>query len=302
MEIFTKKAIVLPIFLALCFVALFGCIGLPSQNLQGEQKSAGQQNGAVAEEAGKAAEEQLGAASESTARTENVSIEEEIKKTKMKEISFTTKDRWLIYGDIYYAQTKSPAKAMVLLHQLGMDRKSYSELVPLLQSNFPDYDIIAIDFRGHGKSTNLGTYQSFVAGDYRAMKNDVEGLTTYLRTIRPTIKEYYLIGSSIGSSVALDYASKNGDVKKVVMISPGLSYRDYDISDSARYYLYKLCLAAGFEDRYSSQSAQTIYEMSPSDSKEIKIYYDNDAHGVALFDSTKNSDAPLAQFVLSCLR
>ncbi len=299
-----KEQAILLLFFLMGFLLIFGCISFPAQSVQEEQQGAGQPGKEAAGEAVESASEAGGTDGTPAETTDasNVSIEEEIKKTKTKEISFTTKDRWLIYGDLYYAEKKSPEKAIVLLHQLGMDRKSYSGLIPVLQESFPDYDIVALDLRGHGKSTNLGSYSSFTAGDYRAMKNDLEGLKTYFSVSRPTIKEYYIVGASIGGSIALDYASKDGDVKKLVMISPGTSYREYDITKSAENYLYTLCLAAGFEDRYSSQSAQEIYDLSPSDLKQMKIYYGTDAHGIALLDATKTSEMPLQQFILSCLR
>ncbi|VVC01777.1 Uncharacterised protein [uncultured archaeon] len=87
----------------------------------------------------------------------------------------------------------------------------------------------------------------------------------------------------------------------MVMISPGTSYDGFDITNDAQTYLHGLYLAVGSEDSYSANSASQIYSMSQSDSKDLKVYYGTSAHGNALFDATKNSDAPLDNLVVSWL-
>ncbi|MEM4165745.1 MAG: alpha/beta hydrolase [Candidatus Bilamarchaeaceae archaeon] len=297
-----KSRIYFLMSMLIVFLLLSGCINIPT-NEKGVEKYEKQNNELKNEDTRAVNTQEQKIIDNKTQQTEidenkSVSIEEEIKKTKKKEINFKTKDSWLIYGDIYYSKTKDPQKAIVLLHQLGSDRNDYASLIPPLQEAFPEYDIIALDLRGHGKSTNLGSYSNFGSGDYKAMKNDVEGLKTYLGVERPTIKEFYLVGSSIGSSVALDYAANSGFVKKVIMISPGIAYKNYNIKEAAKDYMYGLYLVAAEEDDYSAQSAEEIYHLSPSDSKVLKIYYNMGAHGMELSEKTKNESEPLNTLII----
>lgn len=302
-----KKLIALLIFGLVIFL-VSGCISLEGAP---KEKNEGQQNEIKNQEKQEQINQTMENKSwqseekkeENATQTENnvSAIEEEIKKTKKKEISYTTKDKWVIYGDIYYAKTKDPKKAIVLLHQLGSNRSEYEQLIPTLQEAFPDYDIVALDMRGHGKSTNLGKYQNFIAGDFRAMKNDLIGLKSYLSVARPSIEGFYIVGSSIGSSVALDYAATVGGTTKVVMISPGLAYHDLDITEDAKEYMYGLYIATAEKDTYSFQSAQEIYRLSPSDSKAMKVYYDLDAHGLALIEKTKNEEESLSKLIVRWL-
>ncbi len=230
----------------------------------------------------------------------------EIELLRQKEVKVTTSDQWDIYFTLYYSKEEhdvtAPDTAVILLHQLGSDRSSYDELVPSIHEALPTADVVAVDWRGHGKSTNIGTYQNFRTGDYRAAKKDLEKIKDKLGVLRPSIKKYYIIGASIGSSVALDYAEENDDVAKVIMISPGTAYHDFDITEDAEGYLHELYIAAASDDSYSSNSASQIYSMSPSDNKEFKIYYGTSAHGMALIDATESSDEPLDELIISWLK
>ncbi len=219
-----------------------------------------------------------------------------------KEITFRTSDGWDIYGTLYYATSDSPSTAIVLLPALGEDRSSYDELVPMLHSSFSNADVIALDPRGHGKSTNRGDYTGFQIGEYRAMKKDLIALKEHLLYSRFSVENYYIVGSSLGGSVALDYASESGDVKRVVMISPGISYHDLDITEDAETYSHRLYMAVASDDRYSASSADTIYSVSPADRKEVKTYYGMSEHGTDLFDATKDDEEPLLELVVEWLR
>ncbi|NYZ77211.1 alpha/beta fold hydrolase [Candidatus Micrarchaeota archaeon] len=222
-----------------------------------------------------------------------------------KEITFTTQDGWKIYGTLYYSgsdQYSRPTKAIVLIPELGKERSSYDELVPLLHNAISGADIIALDMRGHGKSTNLGTYQAFQTGDFRASKNDLKALRDYLGVSRPSITTYYIVGTSMGSSIAMDYAASHDEVAKLVMISPGTAYRDFDINEYAQAYLHELYITAASEDSYSMASANTINAESPSDTKVLKIYYSISDHGTELFDATKDKEQPLLPLVADWLK
>lgn len=219
-----------------------------------------------------------------------------------KELKFKTKDGWEIYGTVYYSSSANPTTLIILIPMLGADRTSYDALIPSLHEEIPYADVIAMDMRGHGKSTNLGSYTRFQTGDFRAMKNDIGPVVSFFSVSRPTVNNYYLVGASMGSSVALDYAVDHGEVSKLVMISPGIEYREFDISDDAGEYLHELYLMASYEDTYSAESVSTIYNTCPSDSKEKKMYDGVDAHGTDLFEATEGKSEPAVDVIVKWIK
>ncbi len=225
---------------------------------------------------------------------------------RQKEYSVRTTDSWDIYFTLYYSKEEhdvtAPDTAVVLVHQLGSDRSDYDELVPLLHEGLPTADIIAMDWRGHGKSTAKGSYQQFGSADYKLVKRDIEAIKSKLGVLRPSIKKYYIMGISLGSSIALDYAQEHGEVDKLVMISPGVAYHNYDIREDMEGYLHELYIATASEDRYSMSSANELYSLSPSDNKELMIYYGMSEHGTALFDATADDEEPLLPLVISWMK
>lgn len=203
------------------------------------------------------------------------------------EVEFRTSDSWEIHGTLYHAKSGSPKTGIILLHQLGSDRTSYDPLIPLLHEKLPEADILAIDVRGQGESTNLGTLQKFkLAGDYKAMSNDIEGAKDYLVFFRQMPNNYYIVGASIGSTAAIRAGAEDSEIQKVVMISPGMSYKDVDITEYLQNYRKRLLIIAAQGDSYSASSAQTAYSSSGSDFKKLQIYEGTSAHGTDLFAET----------------
>lgn len=233
--------------------------------------------------------------------TEEIQPAEEIE-IKSKEIMLKTRDSWKIYGTIYYAQEEKPTDVVVLLHALGRDRTSFDLIIADLHEAMPQADILALDIRGHGKSTNLGTWKNFIEGDFRAMKNDIAEVRPYMEMYRPSVEQYYIIGASIGSTIALNYAADNSDVKKVIMLSPGLEYKGVSIGEANSHYTRPLYVVVSQEDSYSVRSAQTIHDTSASDHVILVTYTEiGDAHGTDIIQATENNKQPLKQKILEWL-
>jgi pimeloyl-ACP methyl ester carboxylesterase len=269
------------VFILVGMILLFGCIGeqetAPTTVNITEQPDTTDETPAVVEV-------------NQTTGTSTDTTEEEDDKLSSKDISFKTKDSWDIHGTIYYSQNAKPDTGIILLHQMGLERSSYDSLIPLLHKEMPNADIIAIDLRGHGESTNLGTYQKFkLAGDFRSMTKDVEGAADYLAFHRQIIGNYYVVGASIGSTAAINYAAEDSAIQRVVMLSPGMDYRGVGIADSLDDYRKRLLIVAAEFDS-SAQDAQTAYSLSKSasDLKSLKVYDAMDEHGTNMLGKTNN--------------
>jgi pimeloyl-ACP methyl ester carboxylesterase len=115
------------------------------------------------------------------------------------------------------AYTRSGAGApLVLLHGIGLDRRSWDPVVPALARHF---DVIAVDLPGFGDSapSQAGPSQ---AGP-RALAEAVAALLTELGVTKP-----HLAGNSLGGWVALELAALR-PVASLTLLSPaGLWKRD----------------------------------------------------------------------------
>jgi pimeloyl-ACP methyl ester carboxylesterase len=221
---------------------------------------------------------------------------------KSEEVSYLA-GAWRIYGTLYDSKDKTPAKAVILLHQLGKTRDSYPvSFIESLHEHIPDALVLAIDMRGHGESTNLGTWQSFDTSLYRDMKTDILSAKKNLfEPNYPNVEEYYVVGASIGSTAALNAAAQEKMITKVVMISPGMEYKGVDITDSADEYRHSLLLVASSSDSYSVQAVNEIDALSSSPGTATKIYTGS-AHGTDLFDATKDDSEPLSAAIVDFLK
>ncbi len=193
---------------------------------------------------------------------------------------------WDIHGTLYPAvNKKNPTKGIILVHMLGKDRSSYPiSFIERLHNEVPEAVIMNIDARGHGESTNLGTYDEFIDEDWRAMASDVVHAKKYFKTNYPTADEYYVVGASIGSTAAIHAGRQENDIIKVAMLSPGMEYQGVSIERAAEDYTHKLFLAACSGDTYSADSAEQVESLSPSQVT-LKIYQGSE-HGTDMLGTT----------------
>lgn len=95
------------------------------------------------------------------------------------------------------------------------------------------FSVIAIDLRGHGASE--GNWRSFSPREFNAVVLDVKAAKDYLisRGVKPG--RMGIVGASIGANIALRYAAEDGEIKTVVLLSPGLNYRGVAIEEAAKH-------------------------------------------------------------------
>jgi pimeloyl-ACP methyl ester carboxylesterase len=285
------------IFVILALVLLFGCVGDSTQapavvNITDQTTDGGNQTTSVTVEVNQTTESGNGAASTQPS-------------IKSEDIIYKTSDSWDIHGTLYYAKDGDAKRAVILIHMFGSDRTSFDPLIPVLHNELTDADILAIDARGHGKSTNLGTISKFkFIGDYRAMTNDIGGAIEYFKFYRNMPDEYYVVGASIGSTTAIRYGAQDPAIQRVVMISPGMNYKGVDITDELENYKKRLMVVAAAGDESSANDAKEVFRLSKSASEHKKLYIYNgtSTHGTDLFSETKGTSADLTKMIAEWLK
>jgi pimeloyl-ACP methyl ester carboxylesterase len=198
----------------------------------------------------------------------------------MIKIGFTTSDGWNIVANYWPAN----GNAVILLHKFASDKIEWSSFAHELNSK--GYAVLALDFRGHGESTNRDgktvAWDSFTNADFNDMTKDVATATDWLRN--KGYEKFAIAGASIGANTALNYAVNDSAVKTVVLLSPGLEFKGIVADQTIRNFTKPIFIVASNEDTYSARSATILYERTQG-KKEIKIC-DGAGHGTAMFDIT----------------
>lgn len=123
-------------------------------------------------------------------------------------------------GKKLYAQNWQPEitpKAVIcVVHGIGEHSERYSDWALLL--NDWEYGVLAIDYRGHGKSEGKRGYIK----SYECLMKDIDLLMTKAEELYPNVPKI-LYGHSLGGNMVLNYVlRRNPKVKAVIASSPWL--------------------------------------------------------------------------------
>lgn len=123
-------------------------------------------------------------------------------------VSFPTEDGGLIFADVY----GEGDRAVVLAHGGRFNKESWEKQARTLAA--AGFRVLALDFRGYGKSKGPGDSQPMDA----PLHLDVLGAVRYLRT--NGAKTVSIVGSSMGGGAAGDasIASQQGEIDRVVFL------------------------------------------------------------------------------------
>lgn len=123
----------------------------------------------------------------------------------MDNYNLTTKDKINIAINHY----KNKHKEVVIIAPGWCMTKDSNAFCQISQMFINHFDVIALDFRGHGKSTGLYTFTA----------KELMDLDCVVRFARKNYKKIYLIGFSLGAAICLIYASKSRFIDKVIAVS-----------------------------------------------------------------------------------
>lgn len=153
--------------------------------------------------------------------------------TIKKDVQIQTKDNRIIKATVSYVKIPNIKQypTVILLHSLGYSSTDWGNLIDLL--NNAGYAVIAMDFRGHGKSVYDGslkrkTWQYFTPKAYLKFPNDVEAIFTQAQKDCKLIssKNYAIVGADIGANTAVLVANDlKVKPKTLVLISPTTTFK-----------------------------------------------------------------------------
>ncbi len=214
-------------------------------------------------------------------------------------VRFTTTDGIEIVGD-YHAppQDAAPAPVAILLHMYGSNRLTWG---PLIEKLTPaGFAVLAIDLRGHGESgapkieefrTQIQKHQP---GLFHDMHFDLEAARRWLAgrdDVDPT--RVALIGASVGSSIALQYAVGDRSVDVVVAMTPGTGYLGLDSTSPMLKLRERPILLLATE--YEREACDVLGRLN-SDAT-VRIMGKMTAHGTRMFRALDGVEAMIVEFV-----
>ncbi|MBF0505116.1 MAG: alpha/beta fold hydrolase [Candidatus Omnitrophica bacterium] len=124
----------------------------------------------------------------------------------MRQVTLKTKDEHRIEA-VHYDMGFN--KAVILAHGFfnAKDAYIFREIAKALTAN---YDVIAFDFRGHGKSSGLFTWTARECADLRCV-------IAYVKKCK--YESIGLMGFSLGAAISLIETAQNPDIKTVIAVS-----------------------------------------------------------------------------------
>jgi len=186
-------------------------------------------------------------------------------------VNFKTQDGVDISATYYKGNS---SKGAILLHMVGRDRQTWLDLPLKLQEN--DYNVLAIDFRGHGGSQM--DFRKFSDADYIRMIYDIQAAKKFMAD--RNINTVYLIGASVGANLALKYAASDSSIGNIILLSPGLDFKGVATADIIPDYNGKILIVASEDDSYSADSSKVLD--SKAEGEHRLIMYTNAGHGTEM--------------------
>lgn len=210
----------------------------------------------------------------------------------MQEVSYLTDDKMTIAGSwvmpALRENTVPPARAVILVHDYGFDRRDWSIIIPDLAQR--GYAVLAIDLRGHGKSTEGGMRLSQAttasAGTTSTLETgykDIQGALQWVQSQKQIRRDQIsLMGVGLGADLTYFCARKfSKQLRSAIVISPSIqAIADGSFMEHrARGVLF--CVSSGDANGSSMIAAETMANFS--DQPKRVVIYQSNAHGLALF-------------------
>lgn len=199
----------------------------------------------------------------------------------------------------YYPVSTNSAAAVMLLHAYGKAKDEWGMVPVLFQRN--GIAVLSLDLRGHGDSTRRLTadgvktldYRTFSPKDFTDMLLDVNQAYDWLAS-QPGIdnRRIAVVGSSIGANLALRYAAFNDEVAGLVLLSPGLFYRNLRTDDViTRFGKRPLCIVVSRDDAFAFESSKHLIDLRQRAGQAVVsnelVTCSGNLHGAAMLTGVK---------------
>jgi pimeloyl-ACP methyl ester carboxylesterase len=180
-----------------------------------------------------------------------------------REVSFEASDGGRVFANFYAAERGDEESAVVLAHGMAFNKESWNELAGRLAKE--GHRVLAIDFRGYGKST--------AGREGRALDLDVLAAIKFLE--ENGAKRVSVVGGSMGGGAAATAATKTreGQIDRLVLLA------GVPISNPGKIQGEKLFIVSGGD----SLRARVEQQFDAAPSPKTLVVLDGDAHAQNIF-------------------
>ena len=187
-------------------------------------------------------------------------------------VSFPTSDGGVVFADLY----GTGERGLVLAHGGQFNKESWSGQAP--QFVAAGFRVLAIDFRGYGKSHGPGDKDPLGA----PLDLDVLAAVRYLK--QTGAKRVSIVGGSMGGGFggAASIASKPGEIDRLVMLGSG-PYGPAEKLTSASLWIVARNDASGGGSELRLPGIRAQFEKAPEPKRLIVL--DGSAHAQYLFQT-----------------
>lgn len=187
-----------------------------------------------------------------------------------KTVSFPTKDGGVVFADLYGTGTRG----VLLAHGGQFNKESWAKQAQALVK--AGFQVLAIDFRGYGKSHGPGDSDPADA----PLHLDVLAAVRYLR--KNGVKSVSIVGGSMGGSAAGDasIASQPGEIDRLVLLGAAPNEPAEKLKSPI---LYIVARDDASDDGLRLPGIRAQYEKSPQPKKLIIL--EGSAHAQFLFQT-----------------
>ncbi|MBD3333873.1 alpha/beta fold hydrolase [candidate division GN15 bacterium] len=233
------------------------------------------------------------------------------------ELEVETDDELTMYGWLTPSPiSDKPAPLWVLLHQRAEDHTSWEEFIAQIARRFANKKakpinhphILAVDLRGHGKSTQFGDFSLSHANmrneHFVRIPLDVAQMLQQLFKneevdLMIDTPNTVFIGASIGANAAIMATAELDSlpVRAVVMLSPGEHYADMFPMESMQKFNGYMLGITSTEDKFAAASMD-YFEKKLGDDIDV-IRYSAYSHGTGILDRHPESTDAILDWLLS---
>lgn len=205
---------------------------------------------------------------------------------------------------------ESTEPLVILLHQKGLTHESYQPFIDAL-TKFVETDslhrpmptILNFDLRGHGKSIHrkAETLDQGTMADieYQHIPDDAAQVVKELErdpSLGIDSTNIIVIGASIGANSAAILTERLPGIRRVVMLSPGKSYRGLEPGAAVAKFKGEMLIMAARGDIYSKESSEFLYENNKQHS--VLKWFGAGEHGTEIINGDTRAMTELIEWIM----
>jgi len=190
----------------------------------------------------------------------------------------------------YYAPSRRPAPAVLLIHQAGGSQQDWDPLVEPLRA--AGYAVMTFDLRGHGGSGGQADWGQMLTDAHAALS-----LLSEIPSVDPS--QIAIVGASVGANIALNACAVLAGCAAAELLSPGLAYHGIATAGAMpRLGRRPLLIAASEADGNNPADSVMLDSLATSSDHQL-IVFSAAGHGTQMFAAQPDLIARIVEWLVA---